>query len=325
MQSIEELIGEQLRAQEQAEIERKQQLQKQLDERLKRQTPNFNMAPMAAVIEQLGGVGPGVSNQLQAAANAAGQEQAAIDNLNAEIGATKGRGGGNALDQMLKLRGQDMQQELAEKRLAAAGARDGQKDDEYDKVIKRKMAEQTVKWDTEGRSQLSEQSSVVDEAINRMMDPKNKGNISGPKVGAIWEPARKVLYSASTDTQRDMQSAIQSTLRPTLGAQFTEKEGERIMNLAFDPLAGEQENLRRAKLLKDYLDRNIQFRNDYNAHFRKYRTVDNFPFEKYGRVKEGDPRAFKVPAHLRTAGGDNEGEQQVQQQPAARPNPFRRQ
>lgn len=112
MQSIEELINAQFEAQKQAEMERKQNLEAELQKRLARQTPNFNMAPMAAALEQLSGLGSGVSNQLQAAANQSAKEQSEIDALSAQMGKTPGQGGGNAIDQALKLRGQDMKQQL---------------------------------------------------------------------------------------------------------------------------------------------------------------------------------------------------------------------
>ena len=73
-------------------------------------------------------------------------------------------------------------------------------------------------------------------------DLKSSDMISGPAAAMI--PARFV--EKRKKIQDDIRSAIQGTLKQTLGPQFTAKEAEQMFARAFDPNVSETENIRRA-------------------------------------------------------------------------------
>ena len=87
--------------------------------------------------------------------------------------------------------------------------------------------------------------------------------------------------------QQSMQAAITDTLRPTLGAQFTEAEGNRILSLSFDVSVGAEENKRRAQELKGIIQRKVQFQDDLYAHLAEHGDDRQFPYSNYGMQKDG--------------------------------------
>lgn len=147
------------------------------------------------------------------------------------------------------------------------------------------------------RPQLESNAMKVENAMSLMYQDET---ISGPKVGYLPGPLRKLVNENAAIVERDMQSAIQETLRPTLGAQFTEAEGVRIMNLAFDPKLSAKENKRRAAELKGFIDRKMQFQDALNEYLSANNGSDQgFPYAQYGMRKSSssigatDP---KIPA-----------------------------
>lgn len=68
------------------------------------------------------------------------------------------------------------------------------------------------------------------------------GNVIGHLPDAV---NRAIGNGPSVDMRQNVEATIQRSLRPILGAQFTEQEGERLIKRAFDPTASPQENARR--------------------------------------------------------------------------------
>jgi hypothetical protein len=74
-------------------------------------------------------------------------------------------------------------------------------------------------------------------------------NASGPFVGLIPKGVRDVVTPEGSSIQDDVESVVQNSLRQTLGAQFTENEGKRILSKAFNPRQSPEENARRVGIL----------------------------------------------------------------------------
>lgn len=122
-------------------------------------------------------------------------------------------------------------------------------------------------------------------------------NISGPLVGLQPDSVRKITNPESASVQRDIEDAIQSTLRATLGPQFTEKEGTRILRNAFDPMLSESENARRVEGIVKSLDRIAKSKQNaadyYEAHgtLKGYRGQTSFGLSDFGLTKSQAPQA----------------------------------
>ncbi len=92
------------------------------------------------------------------------------------------------------------------------------------------------------------------EEVLTKLNPKDASN--NPIAGAI---ARSdLLGSALTPgrvaIQDNIASVIQKNLRKTLGAQFTEKEGELLIRRAYNPQLSDAENYKRVNLVLDQLE-----------------------------------------------------------------------
>jgi hypothetical protein len=88
-------------------------------------------------------------------------------------------------------------------------------------------------------------------------------NLTGPVIG-MRPPFLDTMFNpAQADVQDTVEEVVQRNLRVVLGAQFTEKEGSRLIARAFNPKLPEAENYKRVKRLVDAMRGTLQ--NQLNA------------------------------------------------------------
>jgi hypothetical protein len=81
----------------------------------------------------------------------------------------------------------------------------------------------------------------------------NGDQLSGGLINYMPDDVQDLFAPQSQDVRRSVEKVIQSSLRETLGAQFTEKEGENVIKRTWNPQAPIEYNLRRTKQLLNEL------------------------------------------------------------------------
>lgn len=114
----------------------------------------------------------------------------------------------------------------------------GQKkfDEEYAKAV--------VGFETGGEyADTEKQISQLEEAYSRLNDPDK--NLTGPIIGRTPDFLLSAINPEAIDTRESIEEVVQRNLREILGAQFTEKEGEKLIARAYNPSLGEGVNRKR--------------------------------------------------------------------------------
>jgi hypothetical protein len=94
-------------------------------------------------------------------------------------------------------------------------------------------------------------------------------NLTGPILGAVPKGLRIATgYGGSVDVQEAIEEVVQRNLREVLGAQFTEKEGERLISRAYNPQLSEQENLTRLDRLIRQIELAYEAKSSAAEYFR---------------------------------------------------------
>ena len=76
--------------------------------------------------------------------------------------------------------------------------------------------------------------------------------------------------------QQGVEEVVQRNLRLVLGAQFTEKEGERLISRAFDPSLSEKENKKRVDRLLNQIEKAANAKQKAAEYFEKHGTLKGF-------------------------------------------------
>jgi len=105
------------------------------------------------------------------------------------------------------------------------------------------------KWNDSGRSTIQSNINTLNEVITGLEDSniKTRGFIDALPFGADW--ARAIMNPTGADAKDRVQGVIFQTLKETLGAQFTEKEGKRLVEASYNSMLSPEANAAR---LRDY-------------------------------------------------------------------------
>lgn len=115
-------------------------------------------------------------------------------------------------------------------------------------AVDKAYAKDYLEWTQGGKADAEKSIAQLREVSNRLA---GSDNISGAILGNIPHAIRSTFGSDSADVQDQVEEIVQRNLRLILGAQFTEKEGARLIARAYNPRLDESVNKARVdRLLK---------------------------------------------------------------------------
>lgn len=200
--------------------------------------------------------------------------------------------------------------DLARDKLAS-GAADRQLDREKFEFDKRKVAveetasmgltpaqkkvdEEFAKEYTEfrargGYADVQKNLSQLQEALEVL---KNSDTITGPVIGRMPEFMQQAINSEVINTREGVEEVVQRNLRLILGAQFTEKEGERLISRAFNPKLQEGDNVTRLERLIGQIGGAAHAKEDASLYYEENGTLagwkpENSNIGSAGETQEG--------------------------------------
>lgn len=105
-------------------------------------------------------------------------------------------------------------------------------------------------------------------------------DVSGffPGLAMEWAPGAVAnkLYPGAVEAKRRMGQVIQQALRATLGAQFAYREGDQLLERAWDPAADESTNIQNVRALLDDMIRRESRMSSMTQHFDRFGTTRGY-------------------------------------------------
>lgn len=122
--------------------------------------------------------------------------------------------------------------------------------EEIDKIFGKTIADYKLKGQAQVISNLQNLFEKIGILEGTILNEKGqKYNVSGPLIGALDDLALSATFPDAAGFRSDIRDIVFQSLREKLGAQFTEKEGERLVNAAFNFYLEEEQNIGRLKRL----------------------------------------------------------------------------
>jgi hypothetical protein len=118
------------------------------------------------------------------------------------------------------------------------------------------------------------QMAQLEEVKNRLLSGEE--NLTGPLLGMVPESLKSIFAPAAMDVQQLVEQTVQRSLRETLGAQFTEKEGERLISRAYNPKLSEEVNARRVGRLLDVIRNSYANQEQAMAYYEQNGTLRGY-------------------------------------------------
>lgn len=171
------------------------------------------------------------------------------------------------------------------------------------KAVDKDYAKEYNEWTSTGRAGYAKNMKRLSDARDMLVRSKQGlGMASGPLAAMTPKFLKPDELNA---IEQNVRGAAMGALKATLGAQFTEKEGERIMQIAFDPELSEEENIKKVDSAMQEI-RDIANTNESKAKYfeEKGNTIVGWKSpekqepsqEEFVTMKFPDGRIQKIPA-----------------------------
>ena len=138
-------------------------------------------------------------------------------------------------------------------------------------ALDREYAKDHLKWNSGARAKSADSIKALEGSITLLNEGSGSGRVAGLR--------SETEFTKDQDT-RDIAistlAAIMETLRPILGAQFTEQEGKRILGTVFDPYAKPETNKKNIINLRTRLQKYVLFGDERSEYFETKGTLKGF-------------------------------------------------
>jgi hypothetical protein len=179
---------------------------------------------------------------------------------------------GMVANQFLARRGQEANRDaelemVKAKALAEAKLTPGQ--EALDKEFGKSLVDFNEPDVRKGLTQLREASEALGKS----------DKLTGPWVGSLPNFVGDRINPEGAKVREAVEEVVQRNLRLVLGAAFTQKEGERLINRAFNPALQEEENKKRVERLIQSIESAMNNKISQRSHFQKYGTLAGYNFD----------------------------------------------
>lgn len=155
-------------------------------------------------------------------------------------------------------------------KLRAESARGNNRLTEGQKVVDREFAKDYNDWTSGGAKNARSEISKLRNVVNRLED----GELStGGLTGMLPD---RITSDSVLSARADVQSTVMNSLRALLGAQFTEKEGERVIKNTWNEADSTQNNIKRLSRLVQDLEDKADDKDLKTQHYERSGTLADF-------------------------------------------------
>jgi hypothetical protein len=99
---------------------------------------------------------------------------------------------------------------------------------------------------------------------------------TGPIIGALPKGLRDTITPQGAALQDRVEQIVQSSLRATLGSQYTENEGKQLLARAYNPRLPEAENARRLNELADQMEKMQSDKEGARSYMAKHGSLEGY-------------------------------------------------
>jgi len=150
-------------------------------------------------------------------------------------------------------------------------------------TIDREFAKDIVEFNPadieKGLTQLQEASArlggTAKDADGKAIEPEN---LTGAMIGLMPDSFNDIFNPKASEVKEAVEEVVQRNLRLVLGAQFTEKEGQRLISRAYNPRLDEKENKKRVDRLIKSIEGAMQQKQDQARYFNEKGTLKGYQF-----------------------------------------------
>tara|TARA_A100001015_G_scaffold209895_1_gene235112 strand:+ start:612 stop:1829 length:1218 start_codon:yes stop_codon:yes gene_type:complete len=142
------------------------------------------------------------------------------------------------------------------------------------KKVDEEFAKIASDYTLKGSAQIESNLKNLDEKI-RILEA-GELNVSGPVIGMMGDATMGAFAPDAASFISDIRDIVFQSLREKLGAQFTEREGNRLVNAAFNQYLDEERNVARLQRLYDTIDQAARAKQAAINYYQEKNTIAGY-------------------------------------------------
>lgn len=147
------------------------------------------------------------------------------------------------------------------------------------KAVDESFAKEYTPWVTGGAADVQKNLTQLKSAIDEL--ESGRDDLTGHVLGRFSPENRAIFNQDSVDVEERVQEVAQRNLRLVLGAQFTEKEGDRLISRVYNPRLDESINARRVRALFDQIQKAAEDKQRAAQYYEENGTLNGFQGSLY--------------------------------------------
>ena len=147
----------------------------------------------------------------------------------------------------------------------------------YQLEVDKAFAKEAVEFESTEKWTAISNLDKLDQSIAAL---KESDNLTGPVIGNTPRVVLAITNPEAVGLEDDIRSIIFQSLRATLGAQFTEREGDRLVAASFNQLLPEEVNMKRLERLRTETFNSIKSKEDKIAYLKQNETLRGYEGEQ---------------------------------------------
>ena len=156
---------------------------------------------------------------------------------------------------------------------------------EADKVRDKEFAKTINEYFDQGK--IFDLDTQVDQ-LTDAIDSLKTSNITGGVIGRLPDAVVQLFNENAISVRETIEQVVQRDLRRILGAQFTEREGERLISRAFNPRLSEEENIKRVGRILTQIDNVRNSLRDKKAYYEQFGTLKGYQGPDYSNIRTAE-------------------------------------
>ena len=146
-------------------------------------------------------------------------------------------------------------------------------------AIDKEFAKTFVSWETGGKADVTKNLTQLKSVAQRLASGKE--NLTGAAIGRVPDLIKAATHPEAIDVRDQVEEVVQRNLREILGAQFTEKEGIRLIARAYNQNLDEDVNLRRVNRLIEQIQKGAEAKQASVDYFGEHDTLKGFKGKRF--------------------------------------------
>ena len=138
------------------------------------------------------------------------------------------------------------------------------------KKIDERFADDYIKWTGGAAADTAGNIAKLEDVLGKL---ESGEKLTGPIMGQMPDFIMAFIDPDAVGSREAVEGVVQRNLKAVLGAQFTEKEGEKLIKRAYNPTLGGAENARRLRVLTKQMNSALQSKNQMTQYFRENGTL----------------------------------------------------